>query len=733
MSKEMSKEMSKPEEYSSMTKDRLMIYTFGALVAIAAVTIALWWNVYAISYATGAAEQTGMSYGLTVLINCLIAVGIAVGLDALLYKVAEDSPLNTMSAAVFGMIVALSYSIGEPSMRIEDIVPLIGPDCFLYVTLITIIGLIVFKKLQGLRGRKYLNPAATAKLLVLAFVGIFTVLIPSEHLNSGLLQVPSLAGPVGYDVINGNGGAGLGYYLVACFANPGSPIPTTVPTQSDVFNLLIFDKFHGWAGGASSLAVIIVGIVFFVLVRRYAKWRITASYLATVALMSVILNFAYPGGDLLVRLGFELFIGSSIFLAFFMATDPATTPLTYWGQLIFGVGLGVLTVLIQTYMGFFGGSILALIIMNLTTPWLDKVGKLKPVEGGKEPKLPKPKTFTKIKTTVCIRCGACMRACCNKLSPILIKQARDKGKVLEMMKLDADFCAGCGGCNFVCPARIDLKSNILNFPLAEDEEKMFEEQFLTGTSDENIGVYSEMFSAKSSYDGQDGGVTTALLVSGMQKGLFDSAIVVRRTAGYKAEAMIAENVDDIVKARGTKYMRVRLMSKLIELIEKGKRKIAIVGTPCEVRAARRVHGALLEKFPDLELTVIGLFCYEDFDYLKLKEETKRLLNVDLDKAEKTQISKGKFSVFIDGKEHSVAVKELDNAVEKGCLSCPDFAAKYADVSVGSIGSEDGYSTVIVRSAVGEKLVETLGLTKGEVRKGDITKTAILKKKRAQTS
>jgi len=164
---------------------------------------------------------------------------------------------------------------------------------------------------------------------------------------------------------------------------------------------------------------------------------------------------------------FELFIGSSIFLAFFMATDPATTPLTYSGQMIFGVGLGVLTVLIQTYMNFFGGSILALIIMNLTSPMLDKVGVLRPKAAKKEPKLPKAKQFTTVKTYPCIRCGVCMRVCCNKLSPILIKQAFDKHNVKELMKLDADYCAGCGNCNFVCPARINLRSTMLTYPLQD--------------------------------------------------------------------------------------------------------------------------------------------------------------------------------------------------------------------------------------------------------------------------
>jgi electron transport complex protein RnfD len=449
---------SKPKDYSWMTKDKLMTYTFFALLAIAIVTIVMWWGVSSSDMMTGA--TVGMDFGLTVLINCLIAIGIAVGIDVLLNKVTVDSPLNIMSAAVFGLIVAMSYSVGEPAMRASEVLPLVGPQSFIYVALITVVGMVLFKKLQGLK-RKYVNPAAAAKLLVLAFVGIFTVLIPADHLLSGGLQVPSLAGPVGYDVIGGNGAAGFGFYVYSCFANPMLQLPSAV-SQSDVFNLLFLQKFHGWPGGASSIAVIVVGIVLFALLRRYIKWRITAAYFASVAVTAVILNFVFPGGDLLLRLGFSLFVGSSIFLAFFMATDPASTPLTYLGQIIFGVGLGVLTVLLQT-VGFFGGSILALVIMNLTSPVLDRVGKLKPATEKKEPKLPKAKAFAaeKVKVYDCIRCGACMRVCCHNLSPILIKQAFDKQNFDALIKLNADYCDGCGHCSFVCPSRIDLKGSVL--------------------------------------------------------------------------------------------------------------------------------------------------------------------------------------------------------------------------------------------------------------------------------
>ena len=98
-------------------------------------------------------------------------------------------------------------------------------------------------------------------------------------------------------------------------------------------------------------------------------------------MLSLIFSAAYGdsgGSGYLVRFLFLMFIGSSIFLAFFMATDPATTPLTYMGQIIFGVGTAILTVLMITYMQFFGASFVALVIMNLTVPALDKVGRLKP-------------------------------------------------------------------------------------------------------------------------------------------------------------------------------------------------------------------------------------------------------------------------------------------------------------------------------------------------------------------
>jgi len=423
--------MTKLKEYSWMTKNRLMTYTFIALVTLTAVS--------------------AISYWPTSIIDSLIGVVVAVVLDYLLSRVMKaKGPMNTMSAAVFGLIVALIYSLGVPSQATIVVLPLKAPQAYYYVAVTAALGMIVLKKGQNLLGRKYVNPAAAASLLVL-FPFLNSILLAADHYRSafGGQGLPPLTSAIGY-----SGTGNFAYWIQSCLGK------STVVTPSAVFYTYLLQKFHGWPGGASSIAVIIVGVGFFVVCRSYIKWRIPLAYLGTVTLMSLVMTALY-GGDMLLRLGFELFIGSSIFLAFFMVTDPATTPLTYVGQAIFGVGVGVLTVAVQTYMTFLGGSILALVIMNLTSPLLDNVGLRKPTLEKKTPVLPKAKQFGEVTPLGCIRCGECMVSCCHSLSPILIKEAFDKNNMKKLKQLKSDLCDGCGNCNYVCPARIDLRSSIL--------------------------------------------------------------------------------------------------------------------------------------------------------------------------------------------------------------------------------------------------------------------------------
>jgi coenzyme F420 hydrogenase subunit beta len=256
----------------------------------------------------------------------------------------------------------------------------------------------------------------------------------------------------------------------------------------------------------------------------------------------------------------------------------------------------------------------------------------------------------------------------------------------------------------------------------EEEEKL-EKQFLKGTKDEHLGVYSDVFSAKSDVMGQNGGVVTGLLQKGLREGLFDNAIVAKRINGYMAEAVVANDTESALQSKGTTYVKVNVSKKLRELLGQGKKRIAVVCTPCEVKAVRKIQQTIGR---DTKIIVIGLFCFQAFNPTRLKEELSKQ-GIDLEKAEKTEISRGIFTATVNGQQATCRVKDIDAASEVFCRFCDDFTSRLADVSVGSAGSRQGYSTVIVRSPAGEQLVKGNDFAKEAVDKQEIARLARFKR------
>ncbi|MFO7797034.1 MAG: RnfABCDGE type electron transport complex subunit D, partial [Promethearchaeia archaeon] len=115
---------------------------------------------------------------------------------------------------------------------------------------------------------------------------------------------------------------------------------------------------------------------------RY-KWRIIFAGISTMTLLAVGIGLIV-GPDPFSRIAFHIFTGSFIFMIFFMATEPQSTPMPERSQYIFGITLAILTFLLQLF-NVLGGSIIALIILNIATPFLDKIGIKKPY-GHKESK-----------------------------------------------------------------------------------------------------------------------------------------------------------------------------------------------------------------------------------------------------------------------------------------------------------------------------------------------------------
>mgnify|MGYP001024344050 CR=1 FL=1 len=339
----------------------------------------------------------------------------------------------------------------------------------------------------------------------------------------------------------------------------------------------------------------------------------------------------------------------------------------------------------------------------------------------------------------CLECGECTANCPiawfeTDYSPRWIAKRALEG-LLDPREKKIWSCMSCQICSERCPSRVDfptfiwgLRAEALKAGVEEEAYvRGLEQLFLSGEQDKDLGIIRELVAGKTTAKGQDGGIVTSLLIAGLEKGLFERAIVVQRKDGFRAEAIVTETVADILKASGSKYQFSPTVERLVEaILEGGKKRTAIVGLPCGIYGIRRIQ----RFYPDMELYTIGLFCFENFYYELLKPIVNKLLEVDLGLADKIDVKKGKIVVHIGSEQKACEVKELERAVRGSCLFCTDFTARLADISVGSVGSPEGYSTVIIRSKKGEELFGLLkDLERTKVDREEIMELAKLKKKK----
>lgn len=132
---------------------------------------------------------------------------------------------------------------------------------------------------------------------------------------------------------------------------------------------LLFGRVAGSMGEIFRIGIIFGGL--FLIYTKVSNWRIPTAYLGTVLIVSLAGSHFLPAK--IAPPLFQLLSGGLLLGAFFMATDPVTSPYTMMGKYIFGCGCGILTVLIRSFSGYVEGVMFSIILMNAFSPLIDQI------------------------------------------------------------------------------------------------------------------------------------------------------------------------------------------------------------------------------------------------------------------------------------------------------------------------------------------------------------------------
>jgi len=283
-------------------------------------------------------------------LHIVVCVATCVIVEALLQKWAgKPVTVTDGSAVVTGLLLALNLPPEVPFW-----IGIIGGAFAVGIA----------KHCFGGLGYNIFNPALAARaFLLIAFAqdmstGWATPEVKDALMNGGLTQVDAFSGATALDALkqlSRNGGE---------FQISGALIKN-----------LFIGKTGGCLGETSALFLMLgAGYLFW---KRIITWHIPASYCVTVFVIGLLQGFLTGSGWMIGV--FHLMAGGLIIGAFFMATDLVTSPVTLSGRIIFGAGCGLLTMVIRIYGGYPEGVSFAILLMNCTTPLLDRYTRPKPL------------------------------------------------------------------------------------------------------------------------------------------------------------------------------------------------------------------------------------------------------------------------------------------------------------------------------------------------------------------
>jgi coenzyme F420 hydrogenase subunit beta len=311
--------------------------------------------------------------------------------------------------------------------------------------------------------------------------------------------------------------------------------------------------------------------------------------------------------------------------------------------------------------------------------------------------------------------------------------------ILKRNILSNGFCTGCGACQATCPVgalRVkddhvkrlhDCSPNLDLCPICNEVCPHSQALLLRSAEavsdapvrSEAVGYLRRILLAQASdpktrKEGSDSAVVSSLLTYGLNSRTFDCAVVsgVDGKNPIKPKAQVALTPQEVESAAGSRYFPASVVEAYRSaVVEYAKENIAVVGTPCQALALRKID-AWEHKISGKAKVIIGLFCFGTFSTKHFFSHLEKKYGISANDIIGIQLSHNLMLTTKRGKVE-VPLAEARMLTNLGCKTCIDYAAEVADISIGTATPLNEWAIVILRTKAGEDFFNS-ALQKGAV-------------------